>query len=187
MNWFRKSSDIFSDPFDSLRVGPEHGRRADLPCSDEGCGGMSHIIQPAAVKIGVESVEKEEILEELVDLLVRAEEVRDRDGVLGALRKREALGSTGIGQGVAVPHAKHESMERLVGALGISRDGIEFESLDGQPAKIVFLLLARADHPGPHLRALAEVARLVHTDGFVDRLIQAPDAVSALRTIRAEE
>jgi mannitol/fructose-specific phosphotransferase system IIA component (Ntr-type) len=88
---------------------------------------------------------------------------------------------------VAVPHAKHESIEKLVAALGISRRGVEFESLDGRPARAIFLLLARVDNPGPHVRALAEIARLVETPHFMDKLLGAKTPAEVLHIIRSEE
>jgi PTS system fructose-specific IIA component/PTS system nitrogen regulatory IIA component len=79
---------------------------------------------------------------------------------------REDLGSTGIGKGVAVPHAKHESIQGLVASFGRSHKGIEFSALDGQPVHLVFLLLSSKDVSGQHLEALARVARLVRDDRF---------------------
>jgi len=122
-----------------------------------------------------------------VDLLVRAGQVKDREAALSALREREALGSTGIGGGVAIPHAKHESIERLVAALGISRDGIEFDAVDEKPVKVVFMLLARVDNPGPHIQALAEIAQLVQAPRFVQRVVEAKSAADVLAFVRSEE
>jgi PTS system fructose-specific IIA component/PTS system nitrogen regulatory IIA component len=80
--------------------------------------------------------------------------------------KREELGSTGIGRGVAVPHTKHPSVERLVGTVGISRNGVEFSSLDGEPVQIFFLLVSPPDRPGDHLRALENISRQLRDDTF---------------------
>jgi PTS system fructose-specific IIA component/PTS system nitrogen regulatory IIA component len=88
---------------------------------------------------------------------------------------REELGSTGIGKGVAVPHAKHESVEGLVAAFGRSAAGVEFAALDGQPVQLIFLLLSSKDVSGQHLEALARVARLVRDDKFCRFLREAKD------------
>ena len=89
---------------------------------------------------------------------------------------REDLGSTGIGKGVAVPHAKHDSVDGLVAAFGRSKKGIEFAALDGQPVQLVFLILSSKEHSGQHLGALARVARLVRDDRFCRFLREAKDA-----------
>ena len=101
--------------------------------------------------------------------------------------RREEQGTTGIGQGVAIPHGKHASIPRLTAALGLSSRGIEFDSIDHEPVRVVFLLLARVDDPGPHVRALAEIARLVQTPGFYRRLVESASPDQALEILDAEE
>jgi len=95
---------------------------------------LRDLIDESVVKVGLESLDKEECFEEMIDLLVRAERLADRAGALEAIRQREAQGTTGIGQGVAIPHGKHASISSLTAALGVSADGIEFDSIDGDPA-----------------------------------------------------
>ena len=113
--------------------------------------------------------------------------VKDREAALTCLRAREQLGSTGIGGGIAIPHAKHESIERLIGAVGTSTEGIDFDAVDGKPARIVFLLLARADQPGPHIQALAKIAELVVIPKFLDRMVGAKNSAEILDVFRTEE
>lgn len=148
---------------------------------------LCDLLSASVIKLDLEAADKEEVLEEMVDLLVRAGQVKDRAAALSALREREALGSTGIGGGVAIPHGKHESIERLVAALGMSRDGIEFDAVDGKPVNVVFVLLARADNPGPHIQALAEIAQLVQAPRFVRRMVEAENAADVLAFVRSEE
>ena len=148
---------------------------------------LRDLIDEAAVKVGLESLDKEECFEEMIDLLVRADRIPDRAGALEAIRQREAQGTTGIGQGVAIPHGKHPSISSLTAALGTSADGLEFDAVDGDPVHVVFLLLARVDDPGPHVRALAEIARLVQTPGFYRKLTEAKTAAEALDVLDAEE
>jgi mannitol/fructose-specific phosphotransferase system IIA component (Ntr-type) len=111
---------------------------------------------------------KQAVLEEMVGVLVGAGRIAKDSAasVVKALMKREELGSTGIGKGVAVPHAKHESIAEPVAAFGRSSKGIEFAALDGQPVRLVFLLLSSKENSGQHLEALAGVARLVKDDQF---------------------
>ena len=90
----------------------------------------------------------------------------DRDDIIKAIMKREELGSTGIGRGIAVPHTKHAGVDRLVGTVGVSPEGVEFDSLDGQKAQLFFLLVSPPDRPGDHLRALENISRQLRDDTF---------------------
>jgi fructose-specific phosphotransferase system IIA component len=148
---------------------------------------ISEVIPVGGIKVPMEASDKEEAFEELVDLLVQCGEVTDRDAALEAIRKREEMGSTGIGNGVAIPHGKDASISRLVGALGISREGVEFGGVDGKPANVIFLLLARTDNPGPHIQALAEIAQLIQAQGFMERVVRARGPQEILDIIRSEE
>src|SRR5437868_2401771 len=93
--------------------------------------------------------------------------------IVKAILKRELLGSTGIGRGVAIPHTKHTSVDRLIGTVAISRVGVPFNSVDGEPVFVLVLLVSPQDRPGDHLRALENVARSMRDDGFVRSLRQA--------------
>ncbi|MGB2613342.1 MAG: PTS sugar transporter subunit IIA [Phycisphaerae bacterium] len=148
---------------------------------------LRDLLDEAVVKVGLESRDKEECFEEMVDLLVRAGRIPDRAGALEVVRQREEQGTTGIGDGVAIPHGKHASIPTLTAAVGTSPEGIEFDSIDGEPVHAVFLLLARVNDPGPHIRALAEIARLVQTPGLYRRLIEARSAKDVLAILDAEE
>jgi len=148
---------------------------------------LRDLLDESVVKTGLESRDKEESFEEMIDLLVRAGRLTDRAGALEAVRLRESQGTTGIGQGVGIPHGKHASVPTLTAALGVSKRGIEFDAIDGQAVHVVFMLLARVDDPGPHVRALAEIARLVQTPGLYRRLTEARSAVQILDILDSEE
>lgn len=145
------------------------------------------IVDESCIKVDVESTDKEEAIAELVELLVRAGKVSDRDGVLEALYQREEEGSTGIGQGVAIPHAKHPSISELVGCIGISRQGVEFDASDGEPVRLMILIMAVPGNPGPHLACLAEIARLIKIQGFIRRAIESDSPAKVLEVISQEE
>ena len=144
---------------------------------------ISELLRSDLVKVGLESDEKESAIAEALELLVASGDVTDRDAAYDALVEREGKGTTGIGEGVGIPHAKDESITRLVMALGTSTDGIEFDAIDGDPVTIMFLILAEIDNPGPHVEALAQVARLCQTPGFRRRLCQCRSSQEALDVI----
>lgn len=144
-------------------------------------------LDESVVKVDMASVDKEECFEELVDVLVRAGRVSNREAALEAIRLRESAGTTGIGKGCAVPHGKHASITKLCVALGISATGIEFDAVDDAPVRVVILILANANEPGPHVQALAEVSRLLKTPGFYRRMVEASSARAVLDLLDAEE
>lgn len=127
-----------------------------------------------------------EVIEELVGPVVAGGTVRaeHRDGIVAALRKREQSMSTGIGFGVGLPHASTELVDNVVCALGRSRAGMDFESLDGQPVHLVVLLLVPKGQYQQHLHTVANVARLLHRQEFRAALLAAPDAAAMLEIIR---
>ncbi len=142
-----------------------------------------------AVSTDVKSQNKEDVIRELVELLVNAGSIKDKDvgKLVQTLLKRESLGSTGIGQGVAIPHGKTDCVSKLVAAFGISRSGVNFDSLDGEPVYLFFLLVAPEDSAGPHLKALARISRLLKEKYFRDSLRAAGDEKTLIKIIREED
>lgn len=140
-----------------------------------------------AIKLDLQSVEKEDALKELVDLLAETQEIGDKKGILKALIERESLGSTGIGQGIAIPHGKTDKVSELVAVLGISQKGVNFEALDGEPVFIFFLLVAPKDTAGPHLKALAQISRLLRDSYFCELLKRCKTVDEVYDFIRREE
>ncbi|MBI4342150.1 MAG: PTS sugar transporter subunit IIA [Candidatus Omnitrophica bacterium] len=132
---------------------------------------------------------KEAIIQELVELLVAAGSIKERDvsKLVQILMKRESLGSTGIGQGVAIPHGKSDGVNRLIAAFGVSRTGVNFDALDGEPVSLFFLLVAPEDSAGPHLKALARISRLLKDKHFRDTLRAAKDEKALVKIIRDED
>src|SRR5688500_18425087 len=119
-----------------------------------------------SVVIDLKSQAKREVLSEMCDMLQATGKIPEAPAVLAALITREKLGSTGIGQGVAIPHGKSDVTKNLIGALGISKRGVNFESLDGEPVHVIFLLVAPNDSSGIHLKALARISRLLKDKFF---------------------
>jgi nitrogen PTS system EIIA component len=142
-----------------------------------------------AVSADLQAMNKKGLIEEMVDLLVSsgAVEKKQRAKVVEVLLAREALGSTAIGQGIAIPHGKCESMTKMTAALGVSKRGISFDSLDGEAVFIFFLLVAPADSAGPHLKALARISRLLKDKYFRDNLKAAKDDEGILKLVALED
>ncbi|MCX7391426.1 MAG: PTS sugar transporter subunit IIA [Planctomycetota bacterium] len=133
---------------------------------------FSDFVSVESIRSSVHATTKEGVIREMTQSLVDSGKIisGELDGIVKAIMKREDLGSTGIGRGVAVPHTKHPSVDRLVGTVAISHDGVDFESLDGEPVHLFFLLVSPPDRPGDHLRALENISRQLRDDGFCKRL-----------------
>ena len=136
------------------------------------------------IKVPLAATTKEAVVRELVDLLVDAGTIADAKASVEAVLAREALGSTGLEQGIAVPHAKTTSVSDLAVAIGISPKGVQFGGLDGQPSYLFFLLLAPPDKSGPHIEALSEIARLTRSTAFTRMLRSAASAEEVLGLFR---
>ena len=128
-----------------------------------------------AVQAEIKATDKQGVIREMVQSILNAGGVKkdDYEGILKAIIKREELGSTGIGRGIAVPHTKHPSVKRLVGCVAVSGDGVDFDSLDCEKVQLFFLLISPPDCPGDHLRALEHITRQLKDDTFCRFLKQA--------------
>ena len=135
---------------------------------------FSDFVSVGSIKASLAADDKEGVIRELVGALALAGDIQasEQESIVKAIMKREDLGSTGIGRGVAVPHTKHPGVDRLVGTVAVSPAGIEFESLDGEPVHLLFLLVSPPDRPGDHLRALENISRQLRDDSFC-RLLKA--------------
>jgi mannitol/fructose-specific phosphotransferase system IIA component (Ntr-type) len=138
------------------------------------------------VKIPLESKDKPDVLRELVGILKDAGEIDDFDTVLKAVQEREDKGSTGLEKSIAVPHAKAPTVSSLKLAIGIAPEGIDFDSLDKQPSKLFFLLVAAPDQSGPHVEALGEIAKLSRSNAFCRALVNADSAAEVVELLKGE-
>jgi len=148
---------------------------------------LTDILKPDLIKVGLESEEKEEVFEEMVQLFVDAGLLADRDAALQAIIEREAKMSTGVARWLALPHGKIEEAKGLLLALGTTDYGIEYDSLDGEPVYVVLMVFAELGNPGPHIEALAEISRLFSMPGFTARIREAESAEQILSIIKQEE
>mgnify|MGYP001999295869 FL=1 len=145
------------------------------------------ILSADSTLVDLKGETKEDIIAELVDTLAVGDAISDRDKVLQAVLEREKIMSTGIGDGIAIPHGKSDAVEKLVAALGTQRRGVDFEALDGEPAYVFFLLVSPANVSGPHIKALARISRLLKNDDFKKKLIAAETAAAIIEIIETEE
>jgi mannitol/fructose-specific phosphotransferase system IIA component (Ntr-type) len=127
---------------------------------------------PAAIELHLKARNREQVLEELVALLAAGGRIQRPGALLRALVEREALGSTGIGHGVAVPHCRSAEVAEAVLVLGRTEDGIAFDAIDGQPARLFFLLVAPESQPAEQGQLLARIARLVRDEATRLRLLR---------------
>ena len=140
-----------------------------------------------AVSANLKATTKEAVIRELVDILAKAEGIRNKEDLVKVLLGREALGSTGIGQGVGIPHGKTNAVKKLVAAFGICRHGVNFDALDGDPVYLFFLLVAPEDSAGPHLKALARISRILRDKFFRESLKSLADEKAILKLIYEED
>jgi len=129
---------------------------------------FADFVSVGAIRAQLEADDKEGVIREMTESLRAAGSIADAEleSIVKAILKREELGSTGIGRGVAVPHTKHPSVDRLVGTVAVSHDGVDFNSLDGEKVQLFFLLISPPDRPGDHLRALENISRQLRDDTF---------------------
>lgn len=145
------------------------------------------MIKKPAVKLELESQDKDAALRELVDLLCDAYRIRNREKVLDAIMLREARQSTGIGMGLAVPHAKTAEVDKLYLCVGLSPEGIDFDSVDGEKCRIFFLLVSPIDVSGPHIKALAGISRLIKHQEFRKALLECGSVKELINTLKEGE
>ena len=146
---------------------------------------MSDFVVREAIIPELTAATKEGVIRENVESLRNAGQFRgaDVEDVIRAILKRELLGSTGIGRGVAIPHTKHNGVERLIGTVAVSRAGVPFDSVDREPVHVFVLLISPQDRPGDHLRALENVSRCLRDDSFVRSLRQATTREEIIRLL----
>jgi PTS system nitrogen regulatory IIA component len=130
---------------------------------------------------------KTDVVRELAVHLAEQYKEIDAELLVNVLWERERLGSTAIGDGIAIPHGKLAGLKGVIGAFGRHRSGVDFDSLDGKPTRLFFVLVAPEDSVGQHLKALARVSRLLKDASFRERLINAVDRTELFRLIREED
>ena len=148
---------------------------------------LTDLLTPDRIRIPLQSRTKDELLREMVGIVTGPDRKEDQDEVLRAVREREAVLSTGIGHGVAIPHGKSSAVAELRMAAGTAAAPVEFDALDGQPVALFFLLVGPETAAGPHIKALSRISRLVRNDDVRNRLIAARSADEFLNALHQAE
>ncbi len=148
---------------------------------------LNNFLTEERIKIPLENISKEKIIEEMVNLIDDSVKLSNKPQVLKAVLEREAVMSTGVGEEVAIPHAKAEGVDDIIAALGITREPVDFKSLDEKPVRLVWLLVGPQDKTGPHLKALSRISRLMHKREFRERLIRTGGPREMIEAINSEE
>jgi len=148
---------------------------------------LTDILTISRIDLNIEAGDKDGVIERLVDLVVNTVNGTDRDTIIKAVRAREQLMSTGVGNSVAIPHGKTNAVKSLVAAFGRCSEPIDYDALDGKPVILVFLLVGPEDAAGPHIKALSRISRLLSYEEFRQRLINAHSADEVLAAITSEE
>jgi PTS system nitrogen regulatory IIA component len=148
---------------------------------------ITEILSPDMVVADLKGTTKPDVLNELAQALAAKYKEIPLSHLTAVLAERERLGSTAIGDGIAIPHGKLRGVTKIIGAFGRHRVGVDFDSLDGEATHLFFVLVAPEDSASLHLKALAHVSRLLKDSSFRDRLIAAPDAAELYRLIKDED
>ncbi|MDD5066120.1 MAG: PTS sugar transporter subunit IIA [bacterium] len=144
---------------------------------------LLEILDKNCIKTDIQSLDKLGSIQELTELLFKNKKISDKSQVINDVLKREAKGSTGIGKGIGVPHAKTAAVSKLTLAIGVSREGVDFTSIDGKYVHILFLLLAPPHSAGPHVEALSEIARLITPPGIKEKIKNASSSEEIITII----
>lgn len=148
---------------------------------------LRDILSEERIKIPLENTIKEKIIGEMVELIDKSQKIRNKSQILKAVLDREAVMSTGVGDEVAIPHGKADGVEDIAAALGITKEPVDFNSLDEKPVRLVWLLVGPQDKTGPHLKALSRISRLMHKKHFREKLIKTTNPKDMIEAITSEE
>ena len=148
---------------------------------------ISELLTPDLIKLELTSKNKEGVLAEVADMVHKAGKVSDKETFLGALMKRENLESTGIGKGLAIPHARTDTVDGVVMAFARSKEGVDFQSLDQKPAYLVFLIASPEREKSAYIKALARISRLMRRDTFRQQLMKVNTPQEVVQLIARNE
>jgi len=148
---------------------------------------ISDILEEELVTSNLPGSNKEDIINAIVDLVSKSKKVKDKEKVREAIFDREKIMSTGVGKGFAIPHGKTDAVLDIVAAFAVTEEPIDYQSLDAEPVRLVFLLVGRDNLVGPHIKLLSRISRLMNKDEFRKRLLEAKSPQEIVKIFKEEE
>ncbi|CUT01085.1 PTS sugar transporter subunit IIA [Candidatus Chrysopegis kryptomonas] len=148
---------------------------------------ISDILSEDFVIVGLDVSSKEDAINALVDLIAKSDKVKNVNKVREAVFEREKIMTTGVGKGFAVPHGKTDAVTDIVAAFAITKKPIDYDSLDGEPVRLIFLLVGRDNMVGPHIKLLSRISKLMNDNEFRERLLNAKSPKEVVELFKTEE
>jgi fructose PTS system EIIBC or EIIC component len=148
---------------------------------------IADLLSEQVVRTNLPGTSKNDVINAIIELAASQDRVLDKEKVREAIFEREKIMSTGVGAGFAIPHAKSDAVSDIVAAFAVTAQPIDYQSLDEQPVRIVFLLVGRENMVGPHIKLLSRISRLMNNEEFRQRLLAAPTPKDVLEIFRTEE
>jgi fructose-specific phosphotransferase system IIA component len=148
---------------------------------------ISDILSADVIAVNIEVADKEDAIKKLIDLARKSNKILDLEKVTRTIFEREKLVSTGVGKGFAIPHGKTDAISDVVAAFGITKEPIDFDSIDGEPVRFIFLLIGKENLLNTHIKLLSRISRLMNKDEFRERLLDAKSPEEVLDIFKDEE
>ncbi len=148
---------------------------------------ISDILSTDVIAVNLETADKEDAIRKVIDLAAKSNKILDIEKVSHTIFEREKLVSTGVGKGFAIPHGKTDSISDVVAAFAITKDPIDFDSIDGEPVRYIFLLIGKENLLNTHIKLLSRISRLMNKDEFREKLLDAANPEEVLGIFREEE
>lgn len=148
---------------------------------------ISDILDESVVRVNVKGNSKDEIINQMIAVVTDSNKITDIEKVRAAIFDREKIMSTGVGNGFAIPHGKTDAVLDIVAAFGITEQPIDYDSLDEQPVRLIFLLVGKDSMVGPHIKLLSRISRLMNKEEFRGKLLQATSPKQVIEIFKTEE
>jgi fructose-specific phosphotransferase system IIA component len=148
---------------------------------------ISDILTEDFVVVGLDVSTKEDAINALVDIIAKSDKVKNANKVREAVLGREKIMTTGVGKGFAVPHGKTDAVTDIVAAFAVTKKPIDYESLDGEPVRLIFLIVGRDNMVGPHIKLLSRVSKLMNDNNFREKLLNAKTPKEVVELFKTEE
>lgn len=148
---------------------------------------ISDILSTDVIAVNMDGADKEDAIKKIIDLAAKSGKILDVDKVSQTIFEREKLVSTGVGKGFAIPHGKTDAISDVVAAFAITKGPIDFDSIDGEPVRFIFLLIGKENLLNTHIKLLSRISRLMNKDEFREKLLDAGSSDEVLKTFKEEE